>query len=148
MGVLSEKSYLFAIRIVKLSKFLQNEKEYNLSKQVLRSGTAICALVKESEYAQTTPDFISKLYIALKEANETNYWVSLLHDTDYIEERLKVSLESDCNELIAMLIASIKTKKKSQPPNYSLFTFHFSLFTQYGFKQLPKNLRQTRTFRK
>ena len=116
MGVLSEKSYLFAIRIVKLSKFLQNEKEYNLSKQVLRSGTAICALVKESEYAQTTPDFISKLYIALKEANETNYWVSLLHDTDYIEERLKVSLESDCNELIAMLIASIKTKKKNQPP--------------------------------
>ena len=85
-SILKDKSYLFAIRIVKLSQFLQSEKhEFVLSKQVLRSGTAVGALVREAEFAQSTPDFIHKFSIALKEANETAYWIDLLKDTNYLE---------------------------------------------------------------
>jgi four helix bundle protein len=95
-SILRDKSYLFAIRIVKLSQFLQTDKkEFVLSKQVLRSGTAIGALVKEAEYAQSNADFIHKLHIALKEANETEYWLSILFDTDYIEKLLSESLIAD-----------------------------------------------------
>lgn len=111
-SILRDKSYLFAIRIVKLSQFLQTDKkEFVLSKQVLRSGTAIGALVKEAEYAQSNADFIHKLHIALKEANETEYWLYILFDTDYIEKLLSESLIADCKELIALLISSIKTLK-------------------------------------
>ena len=84
---LKDKSYAFAIRIVKLSQFLQREKkEYVLSKQNLRSGTAIGALIREAEFGQSKADFISKLSIALKEANETDFWLSLLKDTGYINQ--------------------------------------------------------------
>lgn len=81
-GSLKTKSYAFAIRIVRLSQFLQTEKkEFVLSKQVLRSGTAIGALHREAEFGQSKADFIHKMTIALKEANETSYWISLLRDT-------------------------------------------------------------------
>ena len=109
---LKDKSYQFAIRIVKLSQFLQQEKkEFVLSKQVLRSGTAVGALICEAEFGQSKPDFTSKMSIALKEANETEYWLSLLKDTDYISENQFISLQSDCEELIAMLVSTVKTSK-------------------------------------
>lgn len=111
-NILKTKSYLFAIRIVKLSQYLQTEKkEFVLSKQVLRSGTAIGALIREAEYGQSKIDFVHKLSIALKEANETEYWISILSDTNYIDEKLFNSLLDNCTELIKLLIASIKTAK-------------------------------------
>ena len=87
-------------------------KEYALTNQVLRSGTAIGALISEAEYAQSTPDFINKLSIALKECNETLYWLNLLRDTSYITENEAQSIISDCRELLAMLIKSVKTSKQ------------------------------------
>jgi four helix bundle protein len=112
-SILKDKSYLFAIRIVKLSQFLQKEKkEFVLSKQILRSGTAIGALVREAEFGQSKADFTGKMNIALKEANETDYWNLLLKDTGYIEQKLFESLEKDCKELIAMLVSTVKTSKK------------------------------------
>ena len=110
---LKNKSYLFAIRIVKLSQYLHDKKrEFVLSKQVLRSGTAIGALVREAEFGQSKPDFISKMSIALKEANETEYWLCLLKDTGYTNENEFESLQSDCKELIAMLVSTVKTAKQ------------------------------------
>jgi four helix bundle protein len=109
---LKDKSYQFAIRIVKLSQFLQQEKkEFVLSRQVLRSGTAIGALIREAEFAQSKADFANKMSISLKEANETEYWLSLLKDTGYISENQFISLQSDCRELIAMLVSTVKTSK-------------------------------------
>ncbi|MDR1882449.1 MAG: four helix bundle protein [Prevotella sp.] len=111
-SVLNVKSYTFAIRIVKLCQFLQKERfEYVISKQVLRSGTSIGASIRESEFGQSKSDFIHKLSIALKEANETDYWISLLYDTEYIDKSLYKSIQADCNELISLLAASIKTLK-------------------------------------
>ncbi|HQG78527.1 MAG: four helix bundle protein [Bacteroidales bacterium] len=109
---LKNKSYVFAIRIVKLMQYLQNDKkEFVLSKQILRSGTAVGALIHEAEFAQSKPDFTHKMNIALKEANETEYWLNILKDTDYLEQTLFESLCSDCKELIAMLVSSVKTSK-------------------------------------
>ena len=114
-GITRTKSYAFAIRIVKMVQYLQEDKhEHVLSKQVLRSGTAIGALVREAEYAQSPADFANKLSIALKEANETDYWLSLLRDTEYLDEEAFKSMEEDCGELTALLISSIKTIKKIQ----------------------------------
>lgn len=110
---LKYKSYDFAIRIVKLSRYLQEEKkEYVLSKQLLRSGTAIGALVREAEFGQSKADFISKMSVALKEANETEYWLNILSDTDYLDKPIFETLRSDCNELIAMLVSTVKTAKQ------------------------------------
>ncbi len=110
---LRDKSYAFAIRVVKLSRFLQQEeKEFVLSKQVLRSGTAVGALIREAEFGQSRADFTSKMNIALKEANETEYWLSLLKDTDYLSEDQFGSLHSGCKELVAMLVATVKTARK------------------------------------
>jgi four helix bundle protein len=110
---LKNKSYAFAIRIVRLSQYLQTQKkEFILSKQILRSGTAIGALICEAEFGQSKPDFISKMSISLKEANETAYWLSLLKDTDYIDEKMFCSIQPDCQELIAMLVSTVKTSKK------------------------------------
>ena len=112
-NILKIKSYAFAIRIVKLSQYLQNsKKEFVLSKQILRSGTSVGALIREAEYGQSKIDFVHKMSIALKEANETEYWIDLLKDTGYIENKLFKSLEIDCKELLKLLIASIKTAKK------------------------------------
>jgi four helix bundle protein len=106
------KSYQFSISIVRLCQQLVNvNKEYILTKQVMRSGTAIGALIREAEFASSRQDFIYKLTISLKEANETVYWLSLLFDTDYINEQQFFKLKLDCKELIAMLVASIKTAK-------------------------------------
>jgi len=98
-SILKEKSYLFATLIVKLSQYLQTEKkEYILSKQVLRSRTAIGALIKEAMFGQSKPDFIGKLNISVKEANETDYWLSLLKDTNYIKEENYKSLSIFCTQ--------------------------------------------------
>ena len=112
-SILKEKSYAFAIRIIKLYQFLCEErKEYILSKQILRSGTAIGALIYEAEFGQSKADFRSKMSIALKEANETNYWLNLLKDTNYLNEKMFQSISSDCIELIKLLVATVKTTQQ------------------------------------
>ena len=104
--------------MIGLSKFLREQKQdYVLSKQILRSGTAIGALVRESEFAQSQADFINKLSVSLKEANETDYWLNLLKDSGYIDEKSFLSMEEDCGELIALLVSSIKTVKNNLMKN-------------------------------
>ena len=111
-SVLKDKSYAFAIRIVKLSQHLQaDKKEFVLSKQILRSGTAIGALVREAQFGQSKADFANKMSIALKEANETDYWLCLLRDTEFIGGKLSESIQADCKELVAMLVSTVKTSK-------------------------------------
>ena len=111
-SVLKDKSYTFAIKIVKLSQFLEREKkEYVLNKQVLRSGTAIGAIIREAEFAQSPADYINKFSIALTEANETDYWLSILKETKYIENELYESLSNDCKEILSMLVSTVKTLK-------------------------------------
>jgi four helix bundle protein len=113
-GPLSQKSFAFALRIVKLGKYLRSKhKEYILAKQVLRSGTAIGALVREAEHAQSRADFISKLSIALKEANETDYWLDLLHQSDYLSNESHASIHTDIQELIRLLVSIIKSSKEA-----------------------------------
>lgn len=107
------KSFLFAVRIVKLSKHLNTgKKEYVLSKQLLRAGTSIGANIAEAEQAQSRADFTSKMNIALKEAVETNYWLRLLQASDYLSETEFSSIHSDCRELEKMLTAIVKTAKQ------------------------------------
>lgn len=111
-NVVADKSYAFALRIIKLYKFLIGEKkEYVLSKQVLRSGTAIGALIKEAEHAQSRADFIHKMNIALKETNETVYWLMLLKDSEYIDESSFNSINTECVEILKLLISIVKTTK-------------------------------------
>lgn len=108
-----EKSKKFAIRIVGAYKYLNSEKnEHIMSKQLLRSGTSIGANVKEAVRGQTKPDFYAKLNIALKEASETEYWLEILYETDYIDEKLYESINSDCQEIIKLLVSITKTQKK------------------------------------
>ncbi|VAW53600.1 hypothetical protein MNBD_GAMMA06-242 [hydrothermal vent metagenome] len=117
-NVLKDKSYTFALRVVKLAQYLNGrKKEYVLSKQVLRSGTAIGALVSEAEFAQSKPDFINKLSIGLKEANETYYWLKLLHDGKYISDTMFNSIKPQIKELIKLFVASIKTAKENIKAN-------------------------------
>lgn len=87
------------------------EKEFILSRQLLKSGTSIGALIREAEHAQSTADFISKMSISLKEANETEYWIMLLRDSNLIDTQTASKLISDNNELISMLVSTIKTSK-------------------------------------
>ena len=111
-SIVKEKSFAFAIRIVNLYKFLVNEKkEFVLSKQLLRSGTAVGALVREAEQGESRKDFIHKLAIALKEANETEYWLELLHQTDYLDAKSFESIHKDNVELLKLLTSIIKTSK-------------------------------------
>ncbi len=106
------KSKKFAIRMIKLYKYLCEEKnEYVLSKQLLRSGTSIGANIAESECAVSKKDFLAKIYIALKETNETLYWLDLLFETEYLTEQEYSSLKSDCEEIKKMLSATTKTLK-------------------------------------
>ena len=114
-GPLHTKSYNFAVRIVKMFlHFTENDwKLQAIYKQVLRSGTSISANVHESEFVQSASDFASKLHIALKEANETMNWLNLLHDTNFLNDNGFESLANDCNEVIALLVSSIKTIKKN-----------------------------------
>ena len=112
-SVLKRKSYAFAIRIVRLCQHLVASKEYVLSKQVLRSGTAIGAMIREAEFGQSKTDFVYKMTVALKEANETEYWLLLLNDTGYFSDKLDFDgMRSDCKELIAMLVATVKTVRR------------------------------------
>jgi len=99
--------------VVRLNHYLCSEKsEYVLSRQLLRSGTAIGALVREAEFGQSRADFRNKMSIALKEANETDYWLNLLRDTGYISEKMFQSLSEDSLELIRILVATVKTTQK------------------------------------
>lgn len=117
-NVIASKSYAFALRIVKAYKFLSLEqREFILSKQLLRSGTAIGALVKEAEHAQSKADFINKMNIALKEANETEYWLMLLKDSNFIDEKSFQSIAEENKELIRMLISIVKTSKEKHVQN-------------------------------
>ena len=112
-NILKDKSYGFALRIVKLAQYLKSDrKEYVLSKQV-KSGTAIGALVSEAEFAQSKLDFVNKLSVGLKEANETYYWLRLLHDGRYISETMFNSIKPQIKELIKLLVVSIKTAKEN-----------------------------------
>jgi len=114
LSVLEVKSYKFAIRIVRLNRYLISEKkEFVLSKQLLRSGTAIGALIAEAQYAQSKADFINKLFVSLKEANESYYWLRLLNDCDYITDKMFKSMQIDIKELLKLLISSIKTTKEN-----------------------------------
>ena len=110
---LHNKSYAFAKRIVNMVKYIDcPHNMISLTNQIFRSGTAIGALVREAEFAQSSSDFINKLHIALKECNETIYWLNLLHDTDFISEKEYESMAIDSKELLALLISSLKTAKK------------------------------------
>ena len=111
---LTKKSYLFGVRIVNMVKYIKcSPKEYGMINQVFRSGTSVGALVNEATYAQSPADFINKLSIALKECNETLYWLNILKDTEYLTELEFESINNDCQELLALLIASIKTTKQN-----------------------------------
>ncbi len=111
-NALKDKSYKFALRIVKLYKHLSEEKrDFVLSKQILRSGTSIGANIAEGNQAQSKSDFIHKLSIAHKESFETDYWLNLLRDAEYITEKQAKSLLLDCQELQKLLTTSIKTAK-------------------------------------
>ena len=113
-NVIQEKSYQFAIKIVKTSKYLVDQKkEFILSKQLLRSGTSIGANVEEAIGGQSKKDFFAKLSISYKEARETKYWIRLLFDTDYINEPTKTELLNDCEEILR-IIGSIQNTIKNQ----------------------------------
>ena len=112
-NIIQEKSFQFALRIVKLSKYLQKEKhESIMSKQLLRCGTSIGANVAESEHAQSRADFCSKLNIALKEAAETDYWLRLLYQSNYLSDAEFQSVFNDCKEIESLLASIVKTVKK------------------------------------
>ena len=111
-SILRTKSFDFAVRIIKLYKFLKKQhSEYELSNQLLRSGTAVGALIREAEHAESRKDFSHKLTIGLKEANESIYWLEFLYATDYINKKMFDSMIKDSTELLKMLIASVKTIK-------------------------------------
>ncbi|MGP8329711.1 MAG: four helix bundle protein [Methanosarcinaceae archaeon] len=112
-NIVKDKSFNFALRVVNLYKYLTSEKrEFVLSKQMLRSGTGIGALVREAEHAESKADFIHKMSVALKEANETLYWLDLLFQSDYINVMAYKSIFPDCEEVLKLLISIIKTSKK------------------------------------
>ena len=109
---IEKRSYLFALRIVKAYKYLTKQKdEYVLSKQMLRSGTSIGAMMREAKFAQSRADFVNKASIALKEANETLYWIELLHDSEYIDDLSFNSLHQEADEITAILASIVKTTK-------------------------------------
>lgn len=114
-NILRGKSYDFALRIVKLSEYLNNEKrEFVLSRKVLDSGTAVGVFVEEARQSPDHADFTSKFSLANKEAFKTNFWLRLLRDSGFINEKLAASLIEDCAELQKMLISSLKTAKRKE----------------------------------
>ena len=110
-NIIKEKSFVFAIEIVTLYKVLAERKEFVLSKQVLRSGTSIGANIREAEHAQSKADFIHKLSISLKEANETEYWLDLLYETKYINQIEFENIKPKIIELLKLLTSIINTSK-------------------------------------
>lgn len=114
-NILRTKTFNLAVRIVNLYKYLVSEnKEFVMSKQILRSGTNPAAMIRESEYAESAADFIHKLQIAQKETNETLFWLELLYKTQYIDQSAFESLKTDTEEILKILTSSIKTKKKNR----------------------------------
>lgn len=113
-NTVAEKSIAFSIRLIKIYKILtQDRKEYILSKQLLRSGTAIGALIREAEHGQSKADFLNKMNIALKEANETDYWLLLLYKGEFLNEKEYNSIVEDCTEILKRLIKIVKTTKEN-----------------------------------
>jgi len=111
-SVLKKKSFDFAVRVIKLYKYLKTHcKEYELLSQLLRSGTSVGALIREAEHAESRKDFMHKLTISLKEVNETIYWLELLFTTHFITLKMYDSMKKDGEEVLKMLVASIKTIK-------------------------------------
>jgi four helix bundle protein len=111
-NVVREKSFAFALRVVRLCQRLSGERrEFVLSKQLLRSGTAIGALVREAEQAESRADFVHKMAVALKEASETQYWIELLHHSGYLDTPGFTSVYAELTELLKLLTAIIKTAK-------------------------------------
>ena len=114
-SIIDKKSKAFALRIIKLYKQLREvDKEFVLSKQSLRSGTSIGANARERKNSQSKADFINKLSIALKEADETQYWLELLYESSIINENIFCSLNNDLKEIIAIITSSIKTAKQNK----------------------------------
>ena len=114
-NIIKDKSFNFALRIVKFYQFFtESKREYILSKQLLRSATSVGAMVRESEHAESKADFIHKLSIALKEANESEYWIELLHKSNYIDNNQFKSLSNDLREILKLLISILKKLKKKQ----------------------------------
>ena len=114
-NVIHQKSLSFALRIVKMVEFLEKNFSYvhfPIFKQILKSGTSIGANIRESQYAESTDDFVHKLKIALKEANETQYWLELLHESGLISEIQFSSIYPDCSRIVGTLVNIIKTKKE------------------------------------
>ena len=108
-NVIIEKSFAFSVRIVNLYKYLsQSKNEYVISKQLYRSGTGIGANIAETQRAQSTADFVAKMKIALKEANESQYWLKLLHETKYITDKEFDSIHGDLLEILKILTAICK----------------------------------------
>ena len=125
-NILKEKSFLFAVRMVNLYKFLKKQhSEYVISQQLIRSGTSIGAIVREAEHAESLKDFIHKLSIGLKEANESKYWLELLVASEFITKKMFDSLNKDCEELLKLLTASVKTSKRKIKSiiNYPLLNY-------------------------
>lgn len=117
-NLIKDKSYLFAVRIIKLCKMLSSEqREFVLSGQLIRSGTSIGANVEEGAAAQSRKDFISKFSIALKEAKESHYWLRLLKDCNYLDEKQFASIIADCNEVIVVLTKILKTTRANDRNN-------------------------------
>jgi len=111
-NIVQEKSYSFALRIIKLYQWMNLEKsEYVLCKQLVKSGTSIGANVEEAIGGQSDKDFLSKMAIAYKESRETHYWLRLLHDTDFINDKAYLSIIQDCEELLKIIASIVKTMK-------------------------------------
>ena len=113
-NIIKEKSFRFAIRIVKLYQYLcEDKKEYTLSKQLLRSGTSVGAMVREAEHAETKKDFLHKMAIAQKEINEAIYWLDLLKETNYLTSQYYESIHSDAIEIIKIITSILKSTKSN-----------------------------------
>jgi len=120
-NVLKKKSFDFALRIVNLYKYMQdNKKEYIMSKQLMRSGTSVGAMIREAEYAESTNDYIHKLSIAQKEINETLYWLELLNASEYLTIQQFESINNDAVEVIKLITSTIKTIKTKQQPQQQI----------------------------
>lgn len=113
-SLIEEKTFAFAKRIVKAYQYFSvDKKEFVLSKQLLRSGTSVGAMVQEAKFAQSKADFIGKLSIALKEANEAKYWIRLLYETDYMDKSMYDSIYGDVKEIVALLVSIVRTSKNN-----------------------------------
>jgi four helix bundle protein len=116
-NVVKNKSFGFAVRVVKLYQFLcEQKKEFVLSKQLLRSGTSVGAMIREAEHAETKNDFKHKMGIAQKEINETIYWLELLHKTDYLTSDQFESMNTDAVEIMKLITAILKSAKGNSNP--------------------------------